>query len=326
VTLNTSYNWSFGQDVVNGVEHELSEGGLGRVGGLGDQNGAWSAMDLFRYSAANVHDYTDGRDGKTTYFSANGTTLSSSVGLSFNNEYSGGTNVNSGDTADFTELDVFGTGNTGETNTLSQTDLNIMNALGWDSALPQDVWVASGAGNWTTVNATDWETNEGDAYVPVIPQDAFIGTASTTAQVTVGSNETVNSIGTNTASTLIIADGITFTATEGEAANTGSDVLELVRQHDRGSRAGSHRCFCRLTVIFVTGCSDLREGHAGRAAAIVRATASAKTGSDLLELVGRQRDRGIEGRIERLLLRPDGDFRCWLFRLVRGSLLLLRPD
>jgi hypothetical protein len=129
ITLNTSYSWSYGPDVVNTLEHEISEGGMGRVGGLGDQNGVWSTMDLFRYSAAGIRDYTDGRDSKTTYFSYDGTTLSKP--LSFNNEYSGSTFNNSGDTADFTQQDVFGIGNPGETNTLSQTDFEIMDVLGW---------------------------------------------------------------------------------------------------------------------------------------------------------------------------------------------------
>ena len=98
----------FGQDVINGVIHELSEGAMGRVGGLGDQNGVWSAMDLFRYTAAGAPDYSDGRDGLTTFFSSTGGSETSASGggkgaptLSFNNEFSGSTKVNGGDTADF---------------------------------------------------------------------------------------------------------------------------------------------------------------------------------------------------------------------------------
>jgi uncharacterized lipoprotein YmbA len=132
VTLNSSYNWSFGQDVINTVEHEISEGAMGRVGGLGDKNSVWSTLDLFRYSSPNVRDFADGRDGKTTYFSANGSVLSS---LSFENEFnSNGTQNNKNDTADFGQVDVFGTGLAGETNTLSQTDIDVMDALGWTPA------------------------------------------------------------------------------------------------------------------------------------------------------------------------------------------------
>ena len=141
VTLNTFYNYTYGQDVINALTHEISEGAMGRVGGLGDQNSAWSTMDLFRFNASGARDYTDGRDGATTYFSYNGgQTLSSLAGLSFNNQYrlSGGvaTKINGGDTADFTQQDVFGTGSVGETNTLSQTDIEVMDALGWGPPLP----------------------------------------------------------------------------------------------------------------------------------------------------------------------------------------------
>jgi hypothetical protein len=134
VTLNTFYDWSYGQDVVNTMEHEISEGGMGRVGGLGDQNSVWSTMDLFRYTSAGAPDYTDGRDGLTTYFSYDGgATTSFSVGLSFNNEYnSSDVKVNSGDVADFTQKDVFGTGEPSETNTLSLTDMEMMDVLGWN--------------------------------------------------------------------------------------------------------------------------------------------------------------------------------------------------
>ena len=80
VTLNTSYNWNYGQDVINTLEHEITEGGMGRIGGLGDQNSLWSVMDLFRYNSSGVLDVTDGRDGRTTYFSYDGgATLSKSL-------------------------------------------------------------------------------------------------------------------------------------------------------------------------------------------------------------------------------------------------------
>jgi hypothetical protein len=212
VTLNTYYGWSFGQDVVNGLEHELSEGVMGRVGGLGDQNGVWSTMDLFRYSAPGVHDYKDGRDGKTTYFSSDGKVLSSGAGLSFNNEYNkSGTKVNGGDTADWTETAVFGSTATGETLTVSQTELNLLTALGWTPALPQDVFTA-GTADWQTFTA--WSNGS----MPITPEDAFIGVLST-SQATSNANVTVNSIGTNLYSSLIIANDSTFTATNGTVLN-----------------------------------------------------------------------------------------------------------
>jgi hypothetical protein len=127
VLLNTSYSWAYGQDVIATIEHEITEGAMGRIGGLGDQNGVWSTMDLFRFSAVGVRDFTDGRDGKNTFFSVSGSQLL----LQFNNEFSGATKVNPNDTADYLVSDVFGTGSPGDARTLSDTDLKNMNVLGW---------------------------------------------------------------------------------------------------------------------------------------------------------------------------------------------------
>jgi hypothetical protein len=158
ITLNTSFNWSFGQDVIDTVEHEISEGAMGRVGGLGDNSNGWSTMDLFRYSASGTLDTTDGRDGNTTFFSFDGgSTLSS---LAFNNEFNtSGTKANSNDTSDFTGHDVFGTGSTGETNTLSATDLDVMDVLGWIPSSPH------GTPLIVTTNLTLWENTSLDGYV-----------------------------------------------------------------------------------------------------------------------------------------------------------------
>ena len=51
--------------------------------------------------------------------------------------------MNYGDTADFIQQDVFGTGNPGETNTLSQTDIQVMETLGWIPPSPGPVVSAS---------------------------------------------------------------------------------------------------------------------------------------------------------------------------------------
>lgn len=67
VNLNIGYSFVFGQDVTDELEHELSEGVLGRVSGLGDVPEGWHPMDLFRFNASGQRDYKDGRDGETTY-------------------------------------------------------------------------------------------------------------------------------------------------------------------------------------------------------------------------------------------------------------------
>ena len=67
LVLGTDFTWNFdpnnrgaanGYDAIGAIEHEISEGGFGRVGGLGYQNHAWGPMDLFRYSSPGHRDYT----------------------------------------------------------------------------------------------------------------------------------------------------------------------------------------------------------------------------------------------------------------------------
>ena len=214
VTLNTAVPWTFGQDVINGVTHELTEGAMGRIGGLGDQGGVWGTMDLFRYTASGVPDYTDGRDGQTTYFSSSGGLKTSAPGggkgapvLSFANDYyPNGTPTNAGDVADWTQKAVFGSTQAGETLTLTNTELEVMEALGWNLSLKQDVF-DEGIGGWET--PADWSTGS----MPITPQDAYISGSL----VTLNSNVTVNSIatsadttfgiGNSTSSTLIATNG-----------------------------------------------------------------------------------------------------------------------
>jgi hypothetical protein len=226
VTINTSYNWSYGQDVTNTVEHELSEGGMGRVGGLGDQNSSWSTMDLFRFNATGARDYTDGRDGAATYFSDNGgATLSSSAGLSFNNEFNAaGNQVNSGDTADFRQLDVFGTGSPGETNSYSQTDKQIMDVLGWDPATAAPTLTITSTGSLTnqTTQTISGTIDAADAGLTVSIYDGatLVGTVTPAAngtwskQVTLLATQgaqTITAQATNAAGGVGTSNSVTYT-------------------------------------------------------------------------------------------------------------------
>jgi hypothetical protein len=210
VTLNSaSASSTGGQALILDVIHELTEGIMGRIGGLGDQNNVWSTMDLFRYakdiSGNAVYDTSDGRDGQTTYFSADGKNLSS---FTFNNEYnSDGSQANQDDTADFNEAVVFGGGYSNAT--LSQTELAVMDALGWNVSLPQDVFVVSG--DWQTAKA--WTLG----FAPIELQDAFIAAGST---ATSSANLTINSIGTGVGGTLNIMGYSTLAATNGTVVNS----------------------------------------------------------------------------------------------------------
>ena len=153
IVLNSNLSWTFGQDVIGTLEHEISEGAMGRLGGLGIQNSVWAPMDLFRYSAPGQRDFTGGADGLATFFSVNGTNLVTQ--LPFHNS------VNTAgvfDGADFADWDVpsdaFGFGGPGIPGTVSPTDLSVMRVLGWTS------------GNFTVSNLTTSITqqNNGTPY------------------------------------------------------------------------------------------------------------------------------------------------------------------
>ncbi|MBS0361143.1 MAG: hypothetical protein JSR98_07160, partial [Proteobacteria bacterium] len=65
VIINSNAGWTFGSDLVGAVEHELSEGGFGRVQELGVVGRpGFSPPDLFRFNGAGVRDYTGGGDGQ----------------------------------------------------------------------------------------------------------------------------------------------------------------------------------------------------------------------------------------------------------------------
>ena len=217
VTLNTAYNWSFGQDVTDTIEHELSEGGLGRIGGLGDQNGIFSTMDLFRYTSAGAPDYTDGRDKQATFFSYDGGLDLST--LSFNNEFSGSVFENGGDTADFSQQDVFGTGLPGETNPLSPTDFETMYVLGWAPAATYTV----GAG----------ETGNGTVISGGQAQYVLAGGTTSGTVVRPAGNQIVSSGGTDSGAVLSGGGQLVLGAATGVTINSGG--LQVVGSGGRAS-------------------------------------------------------------------------------------------
>ncbi|MCP1845518.1 hypothetical protein ACVIHI_009016 [Bradyrhizobium sp. USDA 4524] len=128
------------------ILHELTEGIMGRVGGLGKSGNSWAPMDFFRYTASGQHDYTGGSDGNNTYFSVDG--LNILTQLQFHASYSNGTNDGfdladwDGVLADSNDYDPFGPGGpgVGGPGLLSSEDIQIMQALGWgvQSRSPKD--------------------------------------------------------------------------------------------------------------------------------------------------------------------------------------------
>ncbi len=130
IILNSDMAWTFGPDAVGVLEHEISEGALGRVGGVGVQNSWWGPMDLFRYAAANQHDYTGGRDGLASFFSVDGTTML----MPFHNSLSTAGVFDGQDFSDWASEvsgDAFGPGGPNAPGTMTPTDLRVMDILGW---------------------------------------------------------------------------------------------------------------------------------------------------------------------------------------------------
>lgn len=80
-------------------------------------------------------------------------------------------------------------------------------------------WTHKGNGNWTT--ASDWSTGT----VPGASDDVFIGISGVT--VTSDANVTVDSIGTNTNTTLVIANESTFVATNGTGSSLNLGTIKV---------------------------------------------------------------------------------------------------
>ena len=136
VTLNSSLPFSFGQDAVGAIEHEISEGVFGRIGSLGFQGSQWGPMDLFRFTAAGQRDYSGGQDGVPTYFGIDAAHVS---GLQYHASISSAGADDGFDLADWqgTHGDAFGPGGPGSPGAISATDLQVLNVLGWNgSGLP----------------------------------------------------------------------------------------------------------------------------------------------------------------------------------------------
>jgi len=129
IILNSKLPWTYGADAVGVIEHEMTEGLMGRIGGLGLTNGGnWGPLDLFRYSSPGVRDYSGGADGRPAYFSVDGTTLLTQ----FHNAISLG-RFDGQDFGDWngTRDDAFGPGGPGSPGQLTATDLRVLDILGW---------------------------------------------------------------------------------------------------------------------------------------------------------------------------------------------------
>jgi hypothetical protein len=93
-------------DAMAVLEHELSEGVMGRIGSLGVVDPSlWAPMDLFRFTASGQRDFTGGSDGRPTYFSVDGSNVY--TGLQFHNSLATGS-FDGFDLADWDRLETIG--------------------------------------------------------------------------------------------------------------------------------------------------------------------------------------------------------------------------
>jgi Ca2+-binding RTX toxin-like protein len=131
VVLNSDLNFTFGQDAIGALEHEITEGVFGRTSSLGFDGARFAPLDLFRFTASGVRDYTGGSDGVTTFFGLDSQHVTS---LAFHGSISA-TGVNDGfDLGDWnnTHGDAFGSGGPGSPGTVSAADLRVLDILGWN--------------------------------------------------------------------------------------------------------------------------------------------------------------------------------------------------
>jgi Ca2+-binding RTX toxin-like protein len=132
VTLNSNLAFSFGQDAIGAIEHEVTEGVFGRIASLGVAETQWNPLDLFRFTASGARDFTGGSDEAQTFFGIDSGHVSS---LPFHNSVNAAgvfDNEDLGDWAGSVIGDAFGAGGPGSPGTVSATDLQVLDILGWN--------------------------------------------------------------------------------------------------------------------------------------------------------------------------------------------------
>jgi Ca2+-binding RTX toxin-like protein len=132
VTLSSKLNFTFGQDAIGVIEHEITEGVFGRISSLGIAENRWNPLDLFRFTASGQRDFTGGSDGIATFFgldSSHVSTLQYHSSVNTMGQFDG---EDLGDW-DHTVGDAFGPGGPGSPGVVSATDLQVVDVLGWNS-------------------------------------------------------------------------------------------------------------------------------------------------------------------------------------------------
>lgn len=182
VTLNSSVPWTFDPgnravggeyDAIGAIEHEISEGGFGRVGDL-NLDGFYTPLDLFRYSSSGVRDFSPSTND---YFSVDGTHLLQE----FNNH-----NHFGGDVADWyptIQGDSFGDGYAGVEGAVTPVDMTVLDVLGWNEAQQTLKFVGTGDFDGNGQADLAWQSgghgvlwlNNGENFTQVTIPNASMG-------------------------------------------------------------------------------------------------------------------------------------------------------
>ena len=128
VSVNSNIPWTFGSDLVGALEHEITEGGFGRIQDLGLSASHFSPLDLFRFARSGQRDYSGGADGQYVVFGVDGAHLTD---FFFHNPIDTSGHNDGGDFGDwdFEAEDAFG--GTGDVTSVSGVDLRVLDVLGW---------------------------------------------------------------------------------------------------------------------------------------------------------------------------------------------------
>ena len=183
--------------IVGAIEHELSEGGMGRMGFLNtvltSNPPTYGPTDFFRVNAAGQSYLTPDLTGNTqtpVFFSPDPGVQNATVStLEFNN------NINDADFADWIQTqssdpglsDPFGPGDFSDTqhplsSTLSQTDIDVLNVLGWTIA-------SSGGGGTPPPLTIALKDDTGASSTDKLTSDPTLtGAAAPNATVTLSAN------------------------------------------------------------------------------------------------------------------------------------------
>jgi hypothetical protein len=158
VVLNSLTGFNFGQDAVGAIEHEMTEGVFGRVSSLGVGGSPFEPMDLFRFTAQGVRDYTGGADGQAAFFGIDSADVTN---LQFHNSINSAGVSDGFDLADWdhTVGDAFGPNGVGSDGSMSATDLQILDILGWTPASSTSSTSTSGTASATGAGATGSSTS-----------------------------------------------------------------------------------------------------------------------------------------------------------------------